>query len=240
VLERPLDALNSLRESIAGPSKDGGGMSIDLYAELVRPMLALLTPALGQIVIFFATLLFFLAGREPLRRRFLTFWADRKARLGALHFLGDTEASLASYFGVVTAINAGLGLVLFAFGYFYGLPNPVVWGILAFLLNYVPYIGAAVVILLLLGVSLVAFDSLTQAFVPPLFYLAVTTIEGQLITPGIVGLRLALNPLLVFLAVAFFTWFWGPFGALLAVPLLIIGNVALNHVYPKTAAKLPD
>jgi predicted PurR-regulated permease PerM len=107
-------------------------------------------------------------------------------------------------------------------------------------LNYVPYIGAAVVILLLLGVSLMVFESLAQAFIAPVFYLIVTTIEGQLITPGVVGLRLALSPLLVFLAVAFWTWFWGPFGALLAVPLLIIGTVALNHTFPTTAVKLPD
>jgi len=107
-------------------------------------------------------------------------------------------------------------------------------------MNYIPYIGAAVVILLLFGVGIMAFDSLGFALIAPVFYLVVSTIEGQLITPGIVGLRLALSPLLVFLAVAFWTWFWGPFGALLAVPLLIIGMVALGHAFPKDEVNLPD
>jgi predicted PurR-regulated permease PerM len=97
-----------------------------------------------------------------------------------------------------------------------------------------------VVIVLLFGVGLMAFESLAYALVAPVFYLAVSTIEGQFITPGVVGLRLALSPLLVFLAVAFWTWFWGPLGALLAVPLLIVGMVALHHAFPKQTVNLPD
>jgi predicted PurR-regulated permease PerM len=241
IFDRPIAALNSLRETIAGPAKEGERLiNIDLYAALVRPMLGILTPALGQIVVFFATLFFFLAGRETLRRRFLTFWGDRKSRLDALHYLNDTEASLTRYFATVTAINTGLGLVLGCFAWLIGLPNPVVWGVLAFLMNFIPYLGAAVVIVLLFGVGLMAFEGLAYAMIAPVFYLVVSTIEGQFITPAVVGLRLALSPLLVFLAVAFWTWFWGPLGALLAVPLLIVGMVALNHGFPKPSVNLPD
>ena len=93
---------------------------------------------------------------------------------------------------------------------------------------------------MLLAVGLMAFDSLVQALVAPAFYLAASIIEGEVVTPSIVGMRLALSPLLVFLAVAFWTWFWGPFGALLAVPLLIIGTIALGYAYPKNEVKLPD
>jgi predicted PurR-regulated permease PerM len=103
-----------------------------------------------------------------------------------------------------------------------------------------PYIGPAVTIVILLGVGLMSFESLTQALVAPVVFFAASIVEGEFVTPSIVGLRLALSPLLVFLSVAFWTWFWGPFGALLAVPLLIIGMVALNHVYPTPATKLPD
>jgi predicted PurR-regulated permease PerM len=241
IFQRPIAALNSLRESITGPAKEGEGLSnIDLYQALVRPMLGILTPAIGQIVVFFATLFFFLAGRDSLRRRFLTFWGDRKSRLGALHFLNDTESSLTRYLAIVTVINIGLGIVLGGFAWLIGLPSPIVWGILAFVMNYIPYIGAAVVIVLLFGVGIMAFDSLSYALIAPIFYLIVSTLEGQFITPGLVGLRLALSPLLVFLAVAFWTWFWGPFGALLAVPLLILGTVALNHAFPKPSVNLPD
>jgi predicted PurR-regulated permease PerM len=240
-LDQPIAAFNTLRESIAGPAKDKeGAFSIDLFAVLVQPMLGVLTPAIGQMIVFFATLFFFLAGRENLRRRFLTFWGDRQARLDAMRFVSDTETSLARYFSTVGVINLALGLALGIFAYLIGLPNPLVWAILAFILNFMPYIGAAVVIIMLFGVGLITFDSLAHALIAPAFYLAVATIEGQIITPSVVGHRLALTPLLVFLSVAFWTWFWGPFGALLAVPLLIIGMVALNHIFPKTEAKLPD
>jgi predicted PurR-regulated permease PerM len=241
VFDRPLAALNTLRESIAGPAKEGERLiDIDIYATFVRPMLGLLTPALGQIVVFFATLFFFLAGRESLRRRFITFWGDRKSRLDALSFLNDTESSLTRYFATVTVINIGLGIVLGSFAWLIEMPTPIAWGILAFLMNFVPYLGAAVVIILLFGVGIMAFDSLAYALIAPVFYLIVSTLEGQFITPGIVGLRLALSPLLVFLSVAFWTWFWGPFGALLAVPLLIISIVALQHAFPKETVKLPE
>jgi predicted PurR-regulated permease PerM len=239
-LDGPIAAFNSLRESIIGRAKEGeGGISVDLYAVLVQPMLSVLTPALGQMIIFFATLLFFLAGRENIRRRFLTFWAGRKARLDAMRFLNDTEASITRYFVTITGINLALGLLLGAFAYLIGLPNPVVWAVLAFILNFMPYIGPAVTILLLLGVGLMSFESLTLALAAPAFFFAASIVEGEFVTPGIVGLQLALSPLLVFLAVAFWTWFWGPFGALLAVPLLIIGMIALNHMFP-AETKLPD
>jgi predicted PurR-regulated permease PerM len=239
-LDGPIAAFSSLRESIMGRGKEGeAALNVDLYSILVQPMLGVLTPALGQMIIFVATLLFFLAGRENIRRRFLSFWAGRKARLDAIRFLNDTEASIARYFATITGINLALGLLLGAVAYLIGLPNPMVWAVLAFILNFMPYIGPAVTILLLLGVGLMTFESLTQALAAPVFFFAASVVEGEFITPGIVGLRLALSPLLVFLAVAFWTWFWGPFGALLAVPLLIIGMVALNHSFP-TEGKLPE
>lgn len=240
VFERPIAALQSLRDTLAGPSnEDEGLLDIDVYAAFVRPMLGVLTPALGQIVVFFATLFFFLAGRAAVRMRFLAFWGDRESRLDALHFWRETEVSLARYFATVTTINAVLGLILGGFTWLIGLPSPLVWAILAFLMNYIPYLGAAVVIVLLFGVGIMSFESLAYASIAPVFYLILGTIEGQFVTPGIVGLRLALSPLLVFISVAFWTWFWGPFGALLAVPILIIGNIALVHVFPKRAARLP-
>jgi predicted PurR-regulated permease PerM len=239
-LDAPIAALNSLRESLAGKPKEELESTVDIFPLLVQPVLSVLTPALGQSVIFFATLLFFLSGREAIRTRFLKFWGERKARLGALQFWRDVETGLAGYFGVIVVINFVLGLLLIAVTWVVGLPNPVVWGILAFFLNFLPYIGPAVTIVMLLAVGVVAFESLVQAFVAPAFFFVASIVEGEFITPSVVGMRLALSPLLVVLAVAFWTWFWGPFGALLAVPLLIIGTIALGYVYPKDEVKLPD
>jgi predicted PurR-regulated permease PerM len=95
-------------------------------------------------------------------------------------------------------------------------------------------------VVVLFGVGLVTFPSLAQALIAPLGLVALTTLEGHVITPTIVGRRLTLNPLLVFLALAFWTWMWGPMGALLAVPLSIIGLVVVNHVFPSEDVRLPE
>jgi predicted PurR-regulated permease PerM len=90
--------------------------------------------------------------------------------------------------------------------------------VLAFVFNYVPYIGPAVMVFLLFCVGLVIFPSLGYALIAPIFFAALTTIEGHFVTPNIVGRNLSLSPLIVFLALAFWTWLWGPIGAFLATP----------------------
>jgi predicted PurR-regulated permease PerM len=111
---------------------------------------------------------------------------------------------------------------------------------LAALLNYLPYIGPAVTAIVLFSAGLVAFPSLGHALIAPISFVALTIMEGQLITPTIVGSRLTLNPLLVFLALAFWMWMWGPIGAFLAVPLSIIGLVVGHHLFPAEDVRLPD
>jgi predicted PurR-regulated permease PerM len=140
----------------------------------------------------------------------------------------------------VTMINAALGVIVALGAWLLGLPNPAIFGLLAALLNYVPYVGPAVMVVVLFGVGLVTFPFLGQALLAPAGLLALTTMEGHFITPTIVGRRLTLNPLLVLLALAFWTWIWGPFGAFLATPLCIIGLVVFNHLFPTDDAKLPE
>jgi len=110
----------------------------------------------------------------------------------------------------------------------------------AAVLNFVPYIGAACMTLILLGVGLVTFPSLGMALIPAATFVVVATIEGQFITPTVLGRRLTLNPLVVLLALAFWAWLWGPMGAFLAVPLTIVGLVTLHHLFPPDESKLPD
>jgi predicted PurR-regulated permease PerM len=92
---------------------------------------------------------------------------------------------------------------------------------------------------ILLGVGLVTFPSLSYALIPPASFVAVTTFEGHILTPAVLGHRFTLNPLAVLLALAFWTWLWGPMGAFLAVPLTIVGLVTINHLFPGDEDKLP-
>ncbi len=130
--------------------------------------------------------------------------------------------------------------MLAAIAWAVGLPDPIAWGVLGFVLNYIPYIGAAIMELGMFLVGLVAFPALLTAFIAPALYLGMALFEGQFLTPSVVGRRFTLNPLTVFLSLVFWAWLWGPVGAFLAVPLLIMGLVVVAHLFPKDELDLPD
>jgi predicted PurR-regulated permease PerM len=207
---------------------------------VVLPVVAFVTPAAGELLLFFATLMFFLVGQNELRKHAVSLFGNRDTKLRFLRIMKDIERNLAGYLTVVTLINAALGTVTAIGAGFIGLPNPAIFGLLAAVLNYVPYVGPAAMILILFGVGLVTFPSLGHAFIAPIGLIALTTAEGHFVTPTIMGRRLTLNPLVVFLALAFWTWMWGPVGAFLATPLSIIGLVIVNHLFPTEDVKLPD
>src|SRR5262245_25791133 len=228
VLDRPLSALREL-QSILMPSASRTVAVESSQISMVTPVVAFITPAAAQIVLFLVTLLFFLAGQMDFRRYAASFIAGRDAKLRFIRIVNDIEHNLTSYVTVVTAINIGLGIVVTIGAWLFGFPNPLIFGILAMVLNYVPYVGPGVMALILFGVGLVSFPSLGYALIPPAAFVALTTIEGHLLTPAVLGHRLTLNPLAVLLALAFWTWLWGPIGAFLAVPLTIMGQVTITH-----------
>ena len=238
VLDEPMAALHQLETSLFG---DSAGVNVSMPAStVVLPVVAFVTPAAGELVVFFTTLLFFLIGEIELRNQLVALFGDRDSKLRFLKIMRDIEHNLAGYLAVVTAVNIGVACIVSLGAWLIDLPNPLIFGFLAGLLNYVPYIGPAVMVVVLFGVGLVTFPSLAHALVAPLGLVALTTLEGHVITPTIIGRRLTLSPLLVFLALAFWTWMWGPLGALLAVPLSIIGLVIVNHLFPSEDVRLPD
>jgi predicted PurR-regulated permease PerM len=239
LFDRPLAALRDMRNALLPPGKDGG-LQIDVGASVVAPVLTVLSPAVGELVVFFGTLFFFLMGRNDMRRFLVQVFQDREVRLRILRILNDVEQSLTSYLTLVTIINFIVGIGTAVIAYFAGLPNVAVWAVLAFVLNYVPYLGPLVTSIVLFAVGIVTFPTLTQAVVAPACFVALATLEGHFITPSIMGRRLTLNPLNVFLALAFWTWLWGPIGAFLAVPLLITALVTLKHLFPKPEVNLPS
>jgi predicted PurR-regulated permease PerM len=236
VLEQPLAAARQLQTALFG---EATGSQISA-PNVVLPVVAFVTPAAGELLLFFGTLFFFLAGQLELRARFVSLFAEREAKLRFLRIMNDIEKNLTGYLVLVTIINATLGVIVAVGTFLMGFPNPVILGLLAAVFNYIPYVGPAVMVVVLFGVGLVTFPSLGHAFLAPLGFVALTTAEGHFITPTIVGRRITLNPLLVFLALAFWTWLWGPIGAFLAAPLSIVGLVVFNHIFPRDDAKLPD
>ena len=237
VLDRPLAALHELQAALSG----GEGVNVNAPpSSIVMPVVAFVTPAAGELLLFFVMLLFFLVGQIELRSSLVSLFGNRDTKLRFLKIMRDIERNLAGYLTVVTIVNAALGTLVALGVWLIGYPNPVIFGVLAGLLNYVPYVGPGVMVIVLFGVGLVSFPSIAHAVIGPIGLIVLTALEGHLITPTIVGRRLTLNPLLVLLALAFWTWMWGPFGAFLAVPLSIIALVAFNHLFPNEDVKLPE
>ncbi|HEY6024251.1 MAG TPA: AI-2E family transporter [Pseudolabrys sp.] len=237
VLDRPLSALQEMRDAFL-PSDKKGSLGVDIMT-FVQPAVLIVTPAIGQIFIFFGTLFFMLLGRSQLRRVLVIFFDQRDARLRTLKIMNDIEHNLTGYLSIVAMINVAVGLCAGAAAWVAGLPDPVAWAVLGFVLNFIPYIGALIMEVALFIVGLVTFPTLTQALIAPLLFLALATLEGHFITPSIMGHRLTLNPLTVFLSLVFWTWLWGPIGAFLAVPLLIMALVVIDHLFPEDGRELP-
>jgi predicted PurR-regulated permease PerM len=130
----------------------------------------------------------------------------------------------------LTVVNICLGIAATLLTWLVGLPHPFLWGMLAAVLNFIPYVGAAIVIATLFVVGLLVFSALSHAVIAPLAYLGITALEGQFITPTLLGHRLTINPFLVFLSIACWSWLWGPVGAFLGVPILLCAMVAVRRL----------
>lgn len=239
VLERPLAALADLRNAITTGRPGEGTVRVDLNPNFISPILAVVTPALGQLFLFFATLFFFLIVRSELRSNIAVLPSEHETRLRLLHAIRDVDRNLARYLTLLTGVNVVIGLLTAAFLFAIGFPNPVAFGVLAFILNYVPYLGPASMVFILFLVGLGTYPELGQSLLAPAGFLLLSVIEGQIATPTIMGRELTINPFAVFISVAFWTWLWGPFGALLATPILIVVLVALRDFRSASEVNLP-
>jgi len=147
----------------------------------------------------------------------------------------SVEREISRYLFTITVINGCLGVVIGIGLWFLGIPNALVWGVAAGVLNFLPYVGALATIVLVAIISLATFDSVAFALVAPAFVLTCNIIEGQFATPLMLGRRLELNTVAVFISISFWSWIWGFIGALLAVPILVVIKVVCDHFDPLQA-----
>jgi predicted PurR-regulated permease PerM len=184
---------------------------------------------LADIVTIVILTLFLLSGGPPMLARMAASLGSDLQAVHALRAIDAIRIELGRYYGTITLINIGLGAATAVAMLLLGVPNPYLWGAVAAVLNFIPYVGSATTLLLLAVVALVSFDDLGYVFGVVGSYLALATVEGQVVQPLLVGRRLDLNPILVFLAVWFGGWFWGVAGIVIAVPTLVALKVAATH-----------
>jgi predicted PurR-regulated permease PerM len=242
MMSQPLAMLDEVRKALNAITVGSeGGIKVEAQSDtLVTSIIGVLTPAVSQFILFIGALIFYLVYQKRIRTTAVFFVRDRDARLTTLRTLSDIDGNMTVYFGTFTIVNVCLGVVTVLLTWAVGLPNPLLWGVLAAVLNYVPYIGPAIVTGTLAVVGLLTFPTIAEAAVAPLAYVAIVTVEGHFLTPMIIGRQLTLNPFAVFLAIAFCTWLWGPIGAFLAVPLLMALTVAVANAFGEEKPYLPE
>ncbi len=142
----------------------------------------------------------------------------------------ETEASISTYLFTVALVNAGVGLVVALVMFLVGMPNPFLWGALAALAEFVPYLGAATMLVTLTLAGLVTFPQIGHAMLVPGGYLAVNLVQANFVTPTVLGRRLTLNPVAILVNLVFWWWLWGVAGAFVAVPLLATFKIFCDHI----------
>jgi predicted PurR-regulated permease PerM len=231
-LKSTMENVENVQNRVAETLAPDGASDVDASAQVDIPtvpqLLSYVPSIAAQVLIFVGILYFFLLTRGEIYQ-----WAHSCASSNLkASILKRAEVEVSRYFLAITAINAIFGVLVSLMLSAYGMPNAVYWGVGAFLLNYVLYLGPITFAGLLLMGGLVVFDG-PLSFLPAITYLLMNMTEGQFVTPSLVGRQMSVNPLLIFVSLVFWLWMWGPLGGVIAIPLL----VWVRQVYKATNAE---
>jgi predicted PurR-regulated permease PerM len=219
-------------ESLA-KTPDAQTRTVEVKRHPISEMFFMRTPEFIAGAVLMSILLYFLLVYDQVfiakLVKLLPTLSDKKTAVGIAH---DIESHVSRYLFTITAINACLGLAVGTAVGLLGLHNPVMWGVMVALLNFVPYLGALTGIICMTVGAVLSFDSLGYALVFPAIYLAFGTLEGSFITPWIMGRSLTLNPVIILLSLTFWGWMWGIVGIILAVPILAAFKIFCAHIKP--------
>ena len=229
-LER-IEWLNIREETFAT-----GPMSLEALLENVSGIVGMvsagLAPALLQALIFFFALVLFLSSRIKLRRMLILAFPRRGQRLAAIRVMNAVDRALGLYFAIATVVYAAFGIATAIITFFGGLGMPLLWGLFAFLSSFVPFLGVAVVSAALATAGLLTHDTFLAGILPVTAFLAANLVVENVVFPSVMGQRLKLNAFIIFTAIIFWTWMWGAAGAMLALPLSIIGMTIADEMRP--------
>jgi predicted PurR-regulated permease PerM len=230
-----IESVGQMREMSEeiGDIAEGGEEVQEVVLEqggLITDVVGSLAGAGTSIVAALILAMFLLGSWDFFLRRVVEDAPRFRDKKRAMAIARDLEYQISRYLAAITVINAGLGLAIGLALWALGMPNPHLWGIAGFVLNYLPFLGAIAGTLGVAMVALVTFDTAGQAILAPLAYYALTSFEGQVVTPLMLGRQLAINTVAVFVTVMLWVWLWGIAGAFLAVPVLVIVKVVSDNL----------
>ncbi|MFT3724238.1 MAG: AI-2E family transporter [Hyphomonadaceae bacterium] len=237
-LQEPLKPLTDISKEVQGlqivptPSAPASRTVVVQEQGFAQSLLASAPIAIAQTGFVFILCYFLLVTREEFRIKFIAFQPTLKERVRAARVFRDVSRRVSGYIVTFSIINVVVGTATGLACWQLGLPEPLMWGGLAALFNFIPFLGPVITMALLGLAGLATFDTLLQAAYPVLAFMAISFLEANLITPTIVGRRMTLNPLAIILTVSFWIWMWGPIGGVIGLPLLIMFKVVCDHTPP--------
>lgn len=234
--QEPLAAIGAIQEQLKTVMGEQASMTVEVKDGGPMQDLALMVPSLmADTLLFLAGLYFFLATRHNIRLTILSLCFSRRVRWQAAHVFHDVETKVSRFLLSAAAINVGVGIATSLAMWAIGMPSPLLWGGLAAVLNFIPYIGQAIMLAILFAVGLGTHTDLVSIVLPVALYAAINITADQLVFPHLVGKALTLNPFIIFVSIAFWMWLWGPMGGFVAVPSLLVAQAMIMHIFPTTA-----
>lgn len=227
------DAARRIDEAQDVTPEDEGDTSIKVEQQGATTLGTVVQSApllLGQTFFTLILLFFMIASGDLLYLKIVQSFDRMRDKRGAYLALREIEDSLGNYLGAITIINAGLGVAVGLSMWAWGMPGALLFGVGAFILNFIPYLGAIAGVAISGLVALVVMPGLFWPGMVALSYLGLTSLEGQIITPYFVSRRLQMNTVVVFLAVALWAWLWSVLGMVIAVPVLVVLRVLADHI----------
>lgn len=187
---------------------------------------------IASTVVMFILLYFLLAYDGVFLNKIIRVTPRLGDKKRAVSIMREIESQISRYLLTITLINIGLGISVGVTVHFLGLRNPIMWGVMVAVLNFIPYLGALTGIICMTLGAVLSYDSLGYAMVFPASYLIIAILEGNFVTPWVLGRSLTLNPVLILIALAFWGWMWGISGMILAVPILATFKIFCDHIKP--------
>src|SRR6478735_3737847 len=220
-----------LNEKVAAISGVSKGQKVVLAGPTMLEQLAFATPTvLLEVLLTFLMAFFMIEARVRMRRKLLLERQHFGATLKAARVMRDVQDRVGSYILTVGLINLVVGLIVTLGAWLLGMAYPVMWGGLAALLNFLPYVGPLAMIALLTLFGLGTADAPLVGLIPAACYLGLHAVESNVVTPAVLGARFTMNPVLILFALSYFSWIWGMTGALLSVPLLLTITALVEHL----------
>jgi predicted PurR-regulated permease PerM len=233
-LRTPVEQVSKTAEQVEQATKvDDGAKAQEVVVKgpsLTERLFGTTQTLVASAIEVIILLYFLLAAGDLFLQKLIKVLPQFRDKKKAVAIARETEASISTYLVTVTMVNLALGIAVSAVMYLLKMPNPVLWGALAALAEFVPYLGSTALIALLTLAGLVTFEQIGHALLIPAAYLGVNLLQSQFLSPLILGRRLTLNPVAIFVGLVFWWWIWGVPGAFVAVPLIATFKIFCDHI----------